>query len=211
MKRRRLLAVGLAIVPFAFAAACAFPDVTFAPDADDDAGAEGGPTNPDAGDAAFESSIPDDVDPDGHLADAATADKDATTAIDAAGCTSCDCDGDEHTVLDAGFCDGAPGPRPDCDDAIPAIKPSQTFLTNDTWPDASTHDVPFDWNCDRTVTKQLPYDVKCTTSSCGEGFSGNPDCGEAAEWVKCNRNVSAAGIILSCSKGPTDTRRQGCR
>jgi hypothetical protein len=213
MKRRRLLAVGLAIVPLAFAAACSFPDVTFAPGADDDAGAEGGGVvDPGPGDAGAEGSLPDDVEPGGHLADAATADKDATTAIDAAGCTSCDCDGDgfQRLDLDAG-CDGGAGPI-DCDDTIAAIKPGQGFILNATWP-STQHTPEFDWDCSGAVTKQYPYNGTCAAlSACSNGFQGNPPCGGTAAYLTCKQPLNILGATCSTDKAePSGERIQGCR
>lgn len=180
MKRRKALALAGVVTLFACAigAACTFPDVAFAPTGDGigEAGADGSAVG------SADSSSGADASSDAALIEAATR-TDATTKIDASGCTSCDCDMDTFDPK-GGACDGGPGPVSDCDDSDPVIKPSQTFVDDFRW--ASSHPIPYDWNCDGHVDKAYPVNLKCggnvlTGCTGGQGFVGDPTCGTGAD------------------------------
>lgn len=210
----------LASLPAAIAVACSFPDVTFleSSEADTNGGhIDGGEASADAATGADATSdaeaLPPDVDPEGSNKDASTV-GDAADQVDASACTSCDCDGDgfNRVDVDAG-CNGGPGSNlPDCDDLIAAIHPGQGFV-EDRWPEnASKSVLPGDWDCSGTVTKQYGYGSTCgALTACGDGFRGEPACGETAEYLTCKDPLPLLG--LTCSVGtsePAGTRVQGC-
>jgi len=220
-----LLAIGSGL---AMAAACSFPDVTFAPDEPATEAGSDAPVTEDGGDAMVVDtglkptpSNPD-VDPDGGGREASTLDSAATTPVDVTGCTTCDCDGDGYNRfdLDAG-CDGGGGAGGvDCDDTIEAINPGHAtanpprFISN-IWPTASTHTPAGDWDCNGTVTYQYDYEAACGGLSlkCAGGFVGKPPCGTTADFLTC-QELLVPLVGLLCSEKTRElagARTQACR
>jgi hypothetical protein len=211
MRRRRALLVSFVASAFAAAGACGFPEVSF------QTGADG--STPEGGDAPSQidkdaakdatDELPPDVDPNGKNEDASTR-GDADTKVDAAGCTTCDCDTDNFFRRDAG-CNGGPGAVYDCDDTDTFISPNQSWVTDPVWP-STAHAIPFDWNCSGAVEKQYFYGVRCTllANCAAEGFSGNPACGEEGDYIFCKDSLI---LGLACEEDvPKRKRRvQGCK
>ena len=205
--------VSIAAVAFA---ACTFPEVTFATEASSEAGGGSIPEGGDERQAVTEGGssdahdeLPPDVDPNGTHADAATR-GDADTTVDAAGCTTCDCDHDNFFGRDAG-CTGGPGAVYDCDDTDTFIHPNQAFVSDFTWP-SKVYPLAYDWNCDGKVDKQYRYDVKCgVLADCtAQGFSTNPGCGIEADYVFCKDSL-VLGLACAEDTAKREKRVQGCR
>jgi hypothetical protein len=129
---------------------------------------------------------------------------DASSTIDASGCTTCDCDNDSF-VRSGPNCD-AGGRGFDCDDLDPLIHPGQTFV-DEPW--TSKHVPAGDWDCNGIVTKLYNYGFMCSgiNPSCSPtvAFTGDPACGQLAEYDKC----VPSGI--NCAPMKIDLRRQACR
>lgn len=214
--KRSVLAIGLVtVVGTIVAAACAFPDVTFS--AGDASASETG--TPDTGtdgpeDAGF------DVAVEAESIDASIGD--AQMAIDAASCMvdNCDCDEDgffdikKKATCDAGTADAA---AYDCDDLVRGRNPGVTTLTPADTPDTGPPPVG-DWNCDGKVDLVGKTNLSCkgTLGSCvgstsdqgaaTEGFVGNPGCGQAAPYYKCQ-----APTLGQCAAILSETKTQGCK
>jgi hypothetical protein len=154
-------------------------------------------------DASAETSSPDPSDAAIHE-DAITVD---AQKIDAAGCTTCDCDGDGYNAATciAGAVDAA---AIDCDDTDPARHPNQDFVATAPPADQSPSG---DWNCSQLVEKLYPFNVSCTafTTACDmhSGFVGNPGCGMNGDHVTCK----PGGLALTCLDGTKTKRTQSCR
>lgn len=204
MKRRQGLVLACVVTLFACAigAACTFPDVEFAPTGGGigEAGADG------SEEGSADSSSGADASSDAALIEAATR-TDASENVDAAGCTTCDCDTDGFKERDGG-CEGGPGAVYDCDDGDRDIRPTQTFVDDFHW--TSVHPVPFDWNCDGKVDKAYPTNLKCggtvlTGCTGGQGFKGDPTCGTGEDYFECK------GVNGLCAAAKVDTRNQICK
>jgi len=186
---------------------------------------EGGPATSDV-DAANDAPtpLPPDVDPSGKEQDAETRDDvfvprpDAGPDAPTGGCGNatadpCDCDGDKSKNHSPGCAPPLPE-KPDCDDYDKLVSPKQaSFIASTQWDSNSPVPLAFDWNCDGTVTKQFPYDVKCSLANCAktEGFSGNPGCGQPGEYIFCEELLLPIGLICQVNKGKTQVRIQGCK
>lgn len=206
--------------------ACGFPDATFR-SADVDGAAEGSTPPPIPAEAGIDAGeggrLPPDVDPnfnpDASL-DAMTRDDSGVVrpdgGVDAAvGCSAapggsaCNCDGD-----DAG--NNGPGCEltgaTDCDDFDDLVFPGQEFVIAD-WDPRSPHTPAQDWNCDGTVTKQMPYDVKCAVvgADCTQGFENDVPCGQSGKYNFCQALLPLPGLPLVCSVKSSETRTQACK
>lgn len=211
MKRRRrfFMAAGVtSLTGIAIASACGFPEPTLI-----DAANEAGPSSSSSsGDAPSgeDASVPKDatladsifaidgnenVDPDGASQEAAVAPE--AGLVDAAGCTTCDCDQDD-AASEAGTCGGN-----DCNDLDPFI-PHEGFVASK--PNGHSGD----WNCDGKVTKQFPVNVNCgALQNCNiAGFTGDPACGTAGEFITCKDSLLP---FVLCEKASTETVLQGCK
>jgi hypothetical protein len=192
----------MAVVGLALLVSCSFPDVELAAAGEAGGGGEGG-----TGEASAEGSADSSSGTDAALVEATTR-TDAETKIDAAGCTSCDCDKDGFFPLGSG-CDGGPGPVPDCDDADELIKPTQTFVDEFRW--TSLHPIAFDWNCDGKVDRAYATNLNCgglvlTGCTGGTGFKGaGPGCGSPDDYFECK------GVNGVCAAAKVDTRNQLCK
>jgi hypothetical protein len=200
-RRRRIgliLVASLATCGVALVVSCSFPDVEFAT-----AGSEGGSGGEGGtGEGSTDSSTAADT-----AQIEASMRPDASTKVDAAGCTSCDCDGDHYAVRDGG-CEGGPGLVYDCDDTDDFINPTRDFVDDFRW--TSIHPVPFDWNCSGNVEKAYPINLACggnviTGCTGGQGFKGDPSCGTGAEYFECK------GVNGLCAAAKVDTRNQLCK
>ena len=164
-------------------------------------------------DAADAASLPEtaaaDATPDVVLVDSGDPDalvvKDAGGKIDAAGCTSCDCDGDGFNDLAKPGCADAGGMN-DCDDTDSRTHPGQGYLVDLAAPPRNG-----DWNCDGVVNKLYAPNLTCSgllgaTCSATSGFTGDPACGAAGTLVTC----VVSGV--SCAVGAQGTMtRQACK
>ena len=152
-------------------------------------------------DASAESSPPGPSDA-AVLEDAITVD---ARKVDAAGCMTCDCDGDGYN---AGTClAGADSGPVDCDDIDPSRHPGQLFVA--TIPPGDQ--VPSgDWNCSGSAEKQYAANVVCGsyTMPCDthSGFVTDPGCGMNGDFVTCK-----GGLALPCMDGAKQKRTQSCR
>ena len=174
---------------------------------------EGGSSSSSSGDAPNDDgSVPQDatlvdsvfavdgnqnVDPDGGGQEASVAPDGGL--VDAAGCTTCDCDKDD-AASEAGACGGN-----DCNDLDP-------FIPHDGFVKSKPVGHSGDWNCDGVVTKQFPVNLNCgLLAKCSAaGFTGDPPCGTAGEFVTCKDLVIPLNGVL-CQKGPTETVIQACK
>jgi hypothetical protein len=210
MNRRRALVVfAVSASLLGIAVSCTFPELpSFTPDGDGaapDASSEAASGDGGAKEDAFHT----DVDPEGGSQEASVLPTGGGT-VDAAGCTSCDCDGDG---FDRVACDGGVGK--DCDDLNTVIKPDAGFVASPSWP--SMHMPSGDWNCDGMRTKQHNYNVHCDDTSngganCTSGFNDDPNCGEISTFNICKYNPGVAGLVLpSCKIDSTVQLPQGCK
>lgn len=196
-----LLMSGLALGT-AFAA-CGFPEVTFAPE--DDGGLDGATSEPDTG--PFDSADADadalaidagDGAVDANLLDVAVV-EDAGGKIDAADCTSCDCDEDGYNRNEP---DCGAGPF-DCDDNDSRSHPNQSFLA-----ERAESPMNGDWNCDDTLEKGYDENVNCEKLLLGLGcagkfgFSSTVACGEKGRWARCKTVPVLIGLPLACAIDP---------
>lgn len=197
----------------AAAAACGFPDVDFALEDGAETGTpDGMNADANAADGAVDSAPPKnpDVDPNGKDKDASS--YDGASKIDAAGCVTCDCDGDEFATR-AGACDGGPGAVFDCDDTDRGINPDIDFVDTSAWPSV-TPTTTYDWNCDGVVTKQYTYNLNCNLlmlgSDCSkqQGFTTDVGCGQKGTFMTCKQGLLG---LLGCAAGPTEQRKQACK
>lgn len=203
MRRRRIvLGIALFVAPLlVLAAACAFPDVAFAPEG------EGG-AEPEAGRAEDSDGDPH-VEPDGFtFIDAAVRD-DATAKIDASGCdATCDCDDDGYFRTDCDAGEDAAGKKGggDCDDTDPLRHPGQGWV--EEIPDPSKDG---DWNCDGVVETDPKGGIACAYEwlSCtgGSGYRNSPGCGKEGDFYEC-----AVDKQLKCVASPKGVRpKQLCK
>lgn len=213
--RQRLLVVGGITSAVVIAAACSFPDVTFAP-------AESGASDSPTGDAPSADAPSGDAHPVGanEDVDPTGADADATTVPEGGGridagpdATCCDCD-DDGFRGDTGTCKAAG----DCDDLSPFVHPNQAFVASASWP--SDHMPTYDWDCNGTVVKQYNHGIgtcashsKLDLNGCGayvNGFEGDPQCGAIGHYVT---GCAADPVLtnLPCKETAGDDRVQGCR
>jgi hypothetical protein len=230
--RRRLTLASLLCGASALVVACAFPDVTLTSDAHGSALSEAGADASAAVDGADGATRPsgprrqlEEPSEDGEtpgdedagtplLIDGSSPDAlvvvDAGAKVDAAGCTSCDCDGDGYENLAKAGCSQAGGPS-DCDDADQRTHPSQSYLVAKTAPPRLG-----DWDCSGAVDKLWPTDVSCEGLAplglgCSDhfGFKGAPGCGEKGSWIRC---VKRPGLLaLDCIVGEEREETQACR
>src|SRR4051794_17033824 len=131
MRRQALAGLVLAVsAGLAVVGACGFPDADFFADGDSSTRADSpaGDAPSDAGGDAPAIGANEDVDPNGKDKDASAYDPDAGNKIDAAGCTTCDCDGDKFLSQGVAGCTGGPGAVYDCDDTDPFINPAREFV-----------------------------------------------------------------------------------
>jgi hypothetical protein len=243
MKQRRTLALLSFLAPLGTIAACAFPDVTFAPDeivvvieagTPDRVVAESRPTPSSDPPPTPQADAADTHDADQPMD--ASADAEASTVhpndsgpgdeagicldagvgrIDAASCTSCDCDNDGYN--DNGgvrpSCAGSPPPQ-DCDDTDSRVHPDQLYLFDHAEPPWNG-----DWNCNHKLEKFLPEYIDCTAlhifalagagMKCSDvaGFTTGIACGETGGFVVCTE-----GPGDSCAVGTSRTDlKQACR
>jgi hypothetical protein len=197
-----LLLASLASCGVALVASCTFPDVMFAPAGEAGSGSEGG-----VGEGSVDSSPGADASSDTAITEAATR-PEASTKVDAAGCTSCDCDMDGYFARDGG-CDGGPGPVYDCDDTDDFISPKQGFVQDFTW--TSSYSVVYDWNCNGVVERDYPINLKCggtvlTGCTGGQGYKGaGPNCGNSDDYFECK------AVNGFCAAAKIDSRIQNCK
>lgn len=110
----------------------------------------------------------------------------------------CDCDDDGYRA-EGGDCGGT-----DCNDNDPDVWPGQP----DYFADPSTHDSPFDYNCDGKEEKRFNQTVDCSGAvgcdTASVGYIGAPPaCGEDGNYGSCE--TLAAG--LNCDfKGEPKTQ-----
>lgn len=191
MKRSRFVVGAVLSGALGAAVACSFPDVSFKDgagsqvDGEEDAAIISPPSD---GPATVDADVPD-VEP-GETLDAAS-----LIPVDAAGCTTCDCDGDGYDRVDDAGCrrDGGGGKPVDCDDTIKAINPGNTKWISNRWPTSSKHPVIGDWDCSGITEKDPPSDVTaCKPAALGlvgcanaYGFEGDPGCGEEGDGINC--------------------------
>ncbi len=203
MRRRRVLAVAMFAAPLVVVGvACSFPEVTFSPGAEAEAG-----TSPDADeDASASDGAASDVT---FVTDAVTR-EDASAAIaDASLCETrpkCDCDDDGYAATD---CDvdaggllspkGEPLKLGDCDDLDPLRHPGQGFVD-----EVPADGKDGDWNCDQRVERFPAAKVTCRgnglTGCVGDpGYLVEPVCGTANDVYACE--TPALGACKSIPKG----------
>lgn len=202
MKRGRLfLTLVIGSIAGAIGASCTFPSVTFGPDVDGSSPAD---ASVDAlQDASSEEAGNDNSDTDdaGKYQDAMG--REDAARVDEAGCaTPCNCDKDSYYNS---LCDTDGGA--DCDDFDPLIHPQQGFVSA-KW-ESTSHFPAGDWDCNGGVLKQYPHNVSCSISlgACvGEGFQGDPACGETADYFACQGTV-----LCSLVKTADSPRTQGCK
>jgi hypothetical protein len=124
--------------------------------------------------------------------------------VDAAGCTTCDCDFDGVNRPACGDDAGT-----DCDDNDTRYHTGQGFI--DMKPDQGKTG---NWNCSASgVEKFYATNVNCGLVGLGnctgaQGFTGDPGCGEDGQYVTCKTVL--LGILL-CQTDKTETRKQACR
>jgi hypothetical protein len=165
-------------------------------------GGEGG-----TGEGSTDSSTGADAFLDAAVTDAATR-SDANTKVDAAGCTTCDCDKDGYFKRGAG-CDGGPGTVYDCDDTDDFISPARGFVKDFTW--TSSYSVVYDWNCSGMVERDYPTNLTCggtviTGCTGGQGYKGaGPGCGQSDDYFECK------GVNGLCAASKIDSRVQNCK
>lgn len=214
MKAGLRIAVALGVAITAAAVACGFPDVGFAPDDGPETGVPGAEAalDPGTADSSLDTAPPKkpDVDPTGKDKDASS--YDGASKVDAAGCVTCDCDGDGFATR-AGACDGGPGPVFDCDDTDRGINPDIDFVDTSAWPSV-TATKTYDWNCDGVVTKQYTYDLDCNALMLGadcskqQGFTTDVGCGQIGTYMTCKQGLLG---LLGCAPGATQQRKQACK
>lgn len=139
-------------------------------------------------DAAVEADVPVDASEDAaNLPDAGDAGVDADP-----------CDRDRDGFRDKSDACGGD----DCDDDDDRAHPDAGFTST---PATTTTNGDFD--CDGVVTRQFKENVSCALlGDCTlQGFSGNPPCGVASEYIQCK------GTNLNCSIGTSEIRTQGCK
>lgn len=219
MKARRLIVIAAGLAFGAAITVACFPEVQFAPD--DDAAPDGNthadtsvsdvttidsPSKPvDAAADVFEGL-------DANLLDVFVP-EDAGGKVDAAGCTSCDCDKDGYNRELVGTdCGAAPF---DCDDNDSRSHPGQVFLKEDA-------EAPMNgnWNCVDGVEKPYPENVTCDGLTLGNGctniygFTKPVACGQTGTFVRCKQALILGLLSLSCELDPEavdNTKVQPCK
>ncbi|MBX3211095.1 MAG: hypothetical protein KF850_03610 [Labilithrix sp.] len=194
--------------------ACSFPEVTFGPpddvEAGDDAPAPGEGGAADVTDALEE----EEQDAGPILIDGSTVDAlvvvDAGGKVDAAGCASCDCDDDNYSDLDKPGCDLAGG-APDCDDTDSRTHPNQGFLFDKAEPPRNG-----DWDCNGTVEKLWTNEqATCSGLTLGLGcsnifgFTAPVACGEKGTWIRCKKRPGL--LALDCIVDEQKLETQLCK
>ncbi|MBN9167788.1 MAG: hypothetical protein BGO98_18875 [Myxococcales bacterium 68-20] len=214
--KRLLFVFGPLTVALGASWACSFPDVTFGPAEDLEAGVEAGAevdADPqpvaDAGSDALEEQDSGPI-----LIDGSTVEElvvvDAGGKVDAAGCMSCDCDGDHYNDLTKPGCEDAPGPH-DCDDNDSRVHPRQGFLF-----DRAESPRNGDWDCSGKVEK-LWTNEKATCAGltlglgCSDiyGFTSPVACGERGSWLRCKRRSGL--LALDCIVDEQKLETQLCK
>jgi hypothetical protein len=144
----------------------------------------------------------------GPLADAVTIDG---ARVDAASCSSTDCDCDRDGFPRAS-CNGSGTDAAvvDCDDLDPSRHPGQGFVA--TAP-PSGQTPAGDWNCNGMIEKAYPLGITCgnfSGAACAttQGFVGDPGCGVEGDYIECKAGILGIG---SCVDGTKSKRIQGCR
>lgn len=205
MKRtaRRIVAaaISLAASGVVLLAACGFPSPVLRDDDLDAAASGSGATDaPMATDASMATpSTPD-----------ARVSTTVSERIDAAGCTSCDCDNDGYPNRQKPGCAdaGPPDAGDDCEDEYPDVHPGQTEFTQEEHPPHGG-----DRNCDGNVERLYKEtNVKCPsfldlTCEQTKGYTTDPGCGEKSAYVKCKLGLLECKVAESEILYPP----QGCR
>jgi hypothetical protein len=195
MRRPRLLVLGGGAL---FAAACAFPDLSFS-----DGGADGGDdvlagdaSSGDGGGGGVESG-PDATGAGGDASDADGGAVAPETGSDAP--VSCDQDKDTY-FAEGGTCRGN-----DCCDTSFDTHPGQTkfFIKENAC-------ASFDYNCNGKDDPQYPISLTCggaaaTGCTGGSGYLKDPGCGNTAPYYTCTGNG-----LLACTPGQPIDQQQGC-
>ncbi|MDF2691860.1 MAG: hypothetical protein K0S65_243 [Labilithrix sp.] len=202
--RRVLLPTGVALLVFAAAWSCAFPEVTFGPAED---GAVDGAVDA-TNDAALEDPEPGPILIDGSSLDALVV-ADAGGKVDASECTSCDCDSDNYNDPDRDGC--APsGGQFDCDDIDSRTRPLQGFLF-----DKAEAPRNGDWDCNGKVEKLWNESTTCAGLTLGLGcpnifgFTEPVACGEKGNWIRCKRRSGL--LALDCEVDEQKLEVQLCK
>jgi hypothetical protein len=199
VNRRNAILIG-ASLGLAFAFACSFPDVTYAPSSGGTSGAgtSGGTSSGGtSGSGISEAGKVVDVEPD---------DVDKSTCGD-----KCDCDGDDYLkpncIPDAGEDVRNKKDGGDCVDfdknANPGVDPASYI-------DLEPRDHPGDWNCDGRVDKLYPVITSCSNDlicNATEGFRFDVGCGVESTIVKCGR----VNALSACAPLDVEPRKQACR
>ena len=182
----------IACAASAAAFACGFPDVRFGDVHDPDGTAPEGGAELDAPADVIGANL----DAPGDEVEAGVRrDGEAKLDVDAAcpGPNQCDCDNDGFEA-EGEACGGT-----DCDDRDPLIHPGQGYVAEPPEPPNEGN-----WDCKDPVEKQYVYNLTCgVLGGTGEGFRGDPACGEEADYYRCT------GVLFSSAKN--GTRRQGCK
>lgn len=202
-----LIALGAAAAAFA----CSFPDVTFT----GEVGGEGGAGGEDGAIADAGPGVTDGptLFADAFVAQDATIANDDAGRVDAAGCTTCDCDTDNAERAGTGCNTG--GQVPDCDDTDSRANPSMDYRFDDA-------EAPLfgNWNCVDGVQKLERANFRCSDvalNACpnARGFENDPACGAGSLLIGCK--IVTRGIFplqtTTCEKDPalTDAGRQACK
>lgn len=211
--RRLLIILGSVSLAMGTTWACSFPEVTFGPPDELEAGVgDAEPGSDGAADApdAFE----EEHDAGPILIDGSTVDAlvvvDAGGKVDAAGCASCDCDDDNYNDLDKDGCDGAGG-APDCDDTDSRTHPNQGYLFDKAEPPRNG-----DWDCSGTVEKLWTNEnTTCSGLTLGlgcsdiYGFTSPVACGEKGTWIRCKKRPGL--LALDCIVDEQKLETQLCK
>jgi hypothetical protein len=202
--RRHLPALAVALI----LGACTFPEVTYSNGATPDSGSplesSTGDDSPVVGEAG-DATTGRDGTTDGPGLETSTTDAlppgDAYVFEAAADAPPCDQDQDTFMAI-GGNCGGD-----DCDDHDPRAYPMEpNYLT---WlPSLAT--MYGDWNCNHKVEKLFPINVNCSMSitNCNQvsGFTGDPECGTAGNFVQC-----MTMNVIFCVEGASSMQVQACK
>jgi hypothetical protein len=214
MRRLRIVAA-VAIVSLGAVWACTFPDVTFgtAPIEPDEAGTDSSVPETGAPDAPpIEEEEEQDAGPitiDGASLDALVV-EDAGGKVDASGCVTCDCDGDNYNDLGKAGCAAAGGAN-DCDDRDTRSHPNQGFVFNTAEPPRNG-----DWDCNNSVEKLYPEGASCAGLTLGLGCANifgftepSVACGVQGTWIRCRKKPGL--LALACEVGEQKLETQLCK
>ncbi|MBX3207805.1 MAG: hypothetical protein KF764_22350 [Labilithrix sp.] len=213
--RRLVIIVGSISVVFGATWACTFPDVTFGP-ADDVEAGDGDAEPAPASDGALDApdAPEEEVDAGPILIDGSTLDAlvvvDAGGKVDASGCTGCDCDGDQYNDLGKAGCETAVG-APDCDDTDQRSHPNQGFLFDKAEPPRNG-----DWDCSGKVEKLWTNEqATCAGLTLGLGcanifgFTQPVACGEKGTWIRCKKRPGV--LTVDCVVDEQKLETQLCK